>query len=82
MAANDVALGAVLQAEGAKMLPLAASLTWWGFTLQEWTLVLGCAYAAGLCLDLVVRRWLIPVVRHLRAMRRVPPTCEVADDAD
>lgn len=82
MAANDVALGAVLQVEGAKMLPLPLALTWWGLTLQEWTLVLGCAYAAGLCIDLVVRRWLIPVVLHLRAARRVPPSCEAPDDAD
>lgn len=74
MAADDVALAAALKIEAAKAAPLGASLALWGVTLQEWTLVFGCLYAAGLFADLVVRRWLIPLVRHLRT-RREPPSC-------
>ncbi|MCX2515811.1 hypothetical protein OQ484_00135 [Pseudomonas aeruginosa] len=73
-AADDVALAGALKIEAAKAAPFGASLVLWGLTLQEWTLVFGCLYAAGLFLDLVVRRWLIPLVRHMRS-RRDPSAC-------
>lgn len=71
MDADKVALAGALKVEAVKAAPFGASLVMWGLTLQEWTLVFGCLYAAGLFLDLVVRRWLIPLVRHLRASREV-----------
>lgn len=72
MAADNVALGVALKAEAAKVAPLGASLVLWGMTLQEWTILFGCLYAAGLFLDLVVRRWLIPLVQHLRQQGKRP----------
>lgn len=72
MAADNVALGVALKAEAAKVAPLGASLALWGVTLQEWTILFGCLYAFGLLLDLVVRRWLIPLVRHLRQQGKAP----------
>jgi hypothetical protein len=71
MDAENVALAGALKIEAAKVAPFGGALIMWGLTLQEWTLVFGCLYAAGLFLDLVVRRWLIPLVRHLRASRGV-----------
>ncbi|MNT63045.1 hypothetical protein D3C72_2008200 [compost metagenome] len=47
-------------------------------TLQEWTLVFGCLYAACLFLDLVGRRWLIPLIRLAWKRRGVASGCEVA----
>ena len=79
MAADDVALAGALKLEAVKAAPFGASLVLWGLTLQEWTLVFGCLYAAGLVLDLVVRRGLIPLVRHVRA-RRAGEACEVSRD--
>lgn len=75
MAADDVALAGALKIEAAKAAPFGASLVLWGFTLQEWTLLFGCLYAAGLFLDLVVRRWAVPLWRHLRA-KPAAPSCE------
>lgn len=77
MAADNVALAGALKVEAAKAVPFGASLALWGLTLQEWTLVFGCLYAAGLLLDLVVRRWLVPLVRHLRAPRELPACREL-----
>lgn len=71
MDADNVALTAALKIEAAKAAPFGASLVMWGLTLQEWTLIFGCLYAMCLFLDLVVRRWLIPLVRHLRDSRGV-----------
>ena len=59
--AKDVAI-----LEVAKMAPIPGSLIVWGLTLQEWTILFGCLYALGLLLDLVVRRWLVPLVRLVR----------------
>lgn len=67
MAADDVALAGALKIEAAKAAPFGGALVLWGLTLQEWTLVFGCLYAAGLFLDLVVRRWAVPLWRHLRS---------------
>lgn len=82
MAADNVALAGALKVEAVKAVPFGASLVMWGLTLQEWTLVFGCLYAAGLFLDLVFRRWLIPLVRHVRARRdgEVGEACEVSRD--
>ncbi|BBV99926.1 hypothetical protein D3C76_585260 [compost metagenome] len=63
MDADNVALAGALKIEAAKAAPFGASLVLWGLTLQEWTLVFGCLYAACLFLDLVGRRWLIPLIR-------------------
>lgn len=62
--AKDVAI-----LEVAKMAPIPGSLIVWGLTLQEWTILFGCLYALGLLLDLVVRRWLVPLVRLVRRRR-------------
>lgn len=72
MAADDVALAGALKIEAAKVAPFGASLVMWGLTLQEWTLVFGCMYAVGLVIDLVVRRWAVPLWRHLRAPSEAP----------
>lgn len=63
MDADNVALAGALKIEAAKAAPFGASLVLWGLTLQEWTLVFGCLYAACLFLDMVGRRWLIPLIR-------------------
>ena len=52
-----------------KLAPIGGSLVVYGWTLQEWTILFGCLYAAGLLVDLVVRRWLVPFVRHILARR-------------
>lgn len=72
MAADDVALAGALKIEAAKAAPFGGALVLWGLTLQEWTLVFGCLYAAGLFLDLVVRRWAVPLWRHLRSRADAP----------
>ena len=56
-------------AEVAKLAPIGGALTVYGFTLQEWTILFGCLYAAGLLADLVLRRWAWPFARHLLALR-------------
>lgn len=63
MDADNVALAGALKIEAAKAAPFGGALVLWGLTLQEWTLVFGCLYAAGLFLDLVGRRWLVPLIR-------------------
>lgn len=66
MDADKVALAGALKIEAAKAAPFGGALVLWGLTLQEWTLVFGCLYAVSLFLDMVVRRWAIPLWRLVR----------------
>ncbi|MCE0871038.1 hypothetical protein [Pseudomonas alloputida] len=56
-------LGAI---EGAKLVPPAAAFTIYGVTLQTWALALPAIYYGVLVLDLVVRRWLVPLYKAIR----------------
>lgn len=70
-------LGAV---EGAKMLPPAAAFTVYGVTLQTWALAIPVLYYLALLLDLIGRRWVVPLFKALRD--RSKPAGGPADDAD
>jgi len=63
-------LAEIAKVEAAKAAPFAGTLIVYGLTLQQWTLLFGCLYAMGLLVDLVVRRWLIPLVRLVRSERK------------
>ncbi|EMW3876310.1 hypothetical protein ACDX36_26365 [Pseudomonas aeruginosa] len=64
MAAEHSALVDFAKTEALKAAPLGGSLIFYGMTLQQWTIVFGCMYALGLLLDLVVRRWLGPLIKY------------------
>lgn len=71
-----VEIGAV---EGAKMLPPAAAFTIYGVTLQTWALAIPVLYYLALLLDLIGRRWVVPLWKALR--ERNKPAGSAADDA-
>jgi len=52
--------------EGAKMLPPAAAFTIYGVTLQTWALAVPAIYYLALLLDLVGRRWVVPLFKAIR----------------
>lgn len=56
--------------EGAKLAPPAAIFTIYGMTLQTWALALPAAYYGALFLDLVVRRWVLPLWRAFRDRKK------------
>lgn len=62
-------LAEIGKAEAVKAAPFAGTLLVYGMTLQQWTLVFGCLYAAGMFADLVVRRWLIPLAKLIKQRR-------------
>lgn len=66
--------------EGAKMLPPAAAFTIYGVTLQTWALAVPVIYYLALLLDLVGRRWVVPLFRALRDRNK--PAQGAPDDAD
>lgn len=68
--------------EGAKLVPPVGALAFYGLTLEKWVLVLPAIYYLALLLDLVVRRWLLPLVRHVRSRRAEERSCGVNDDPD
>lgn len=49
--------------EGAKLVPPAIPLAFYGLTLEKWLLVLPALYYAALLADLVARRWVVPLFR-------------------
>ncbi|WP_122761464.1 hypothetical protein [Pseudomonas viridiflava] len=60
----------IAKVEAMKIAPVLGFLSFYGLTLQEWTLLFGCLYAAGMLGDLVVRRWLYPLWKFLGERRR------------
>lgn len=66
--------------EGAKLVPGVAAFSVYGLTLEKWALLLPVMYYAALLLDLVVRRWVLPLLK-LRQARNVPAEV-LPDDAD
>lgn len=71
MAADQVAAaGAFVKTEGAKLLPLAGGLGFYGLTYQEWAARFAAAYGLALLVDLVARRWLIPLGRFALSRRK------------
>ena len=72
-----VEIGAV---EGAKMLPPAAAFTIYGVTLQTWALAIPILYYLALLLDLIGRRWVVPLWKALRDRHK--PVGSAVDDAD
>jgi hypothetical protein len=72
----------VVALEGAKLLPPVSAWAFYGLTLEKWVLVLPALYYLVLLVDLVARRWLVPLVRSLRSRSASAPSCGVNDDAD
>lgn len=70
-------LGAV---EGAKLLPGAGGFLLYGVTLQTWALLIPVLYYLALLVDLVARRWVIPLFKVLRERRKAGEV--VRDDVD
>lgn len=66
--------------EGAKLLPAGTAFVFYGLTLERWALLLPVLYYACLLLDLVLRRWVLPLLK-LRRVRSVPAEV-LPDDAD
>lgn len=66
--------------EGAKLVPGVAAFSVYGLTLEKWALLLPVLYYAALLLDLVVRRWVLPLLKLRRA--RSLPAEVLPDDAD
>lgn len=69
-------LGAV---EGAKLIPGATGFMIYGVTLQTWALLIPVLYYLVLLVDLVGRRWIVPLLKMLRA--RGQPAEGASDDA-
>lgn len=69
-------LGAV---EGAKLIPGATGFALYGMTLQTWALLIPVLYYLALLVDLVGRRWVVPLIKMLRA--RGQPVEGESDDA-
>jgi hypothetical protein len=60
-------LGAV---EGVKLIPGATGFAIYGVTLQTWALLIPATYYLVLLVDLVGRRWVVPLIKILvRAWR-------------
>lgn len=68
--------------EGAKLLPPVGAMAFYGLTLEKWVLVLPALYYLALLLDLVVRRWLMPLIRNVRAHRAEAHRCGVNNEPD
>ncbi|NPZ19529.1 hypothetical protein DZ956_022400 [Pseudomonas aeruginosa] len=67
-------LGAV---EGAKLIPGATGFAIYGVTLQTWALLIPVIYYLVLLVDLVARRWIVPLIKFLRTRGK---TVEAASD--
>jgi TRAP-type C4-dicarboxylate transport system permease large subunit len=70
-------LADVATIEVAKLLPPAIPFAIYGLTLEKWLLILPALYYAALLIDLVARRWLVPLWR-LWASRRKERRCNGA----
>lgn len=66
--------------EGAKLVPGLAAFSVYGLTLEKWALLLPVLYYLCLLLDLVLRRWVLPLAALLR--ERNKPAEVLPDDAD
>lgn len=60
----------VATAEGLKLLPPVIPIAFYGITLEKWVLVLPVLYYFVLLVDLVARRWVVPLCRFWIARRK------------
>lgn len=77
------AAGAFVKTEGAKLLPLAGGLGFYGLTYQEWAARFAAAYGLALLIDFVGRRWLWPLAKFAFGRSKAvaaPTVCEVDND--
>jgi hypothetical protein len=52
--------------EGAKLIPPATGFMIYGVTLQTWALLIPVIYYLVLLVDLVGRRWVVPLIKMMR----------------
>jgi hypothetical protein len=63
-------LADVASVEVVKLLPPAIPFAIYGLTLEKWLLVLLALYYAALLVDLIARRWVLPLCRLWIARRK------------